>query len=309
MHRAVLSLLVALGAVAATAAPAHAAPTPERHSPRGGCGADPAVEPGTTTAQRVTSGGLTREYLVHLPEDYDSRHPLPVVLSFHGHGRTAEYQEELSRFSEEDAIAVYPQGLIGTDGKSAWQGAPYSADADDVRFTEDLLDRVRADFCTDQDRIYAAGKSNGGGFTNVLACRLGDRIAAFAPVAGAYYPQSGECSPDEPVPMISFHGTADATIPYEGNPTKGLPAIPDWLDGWAERDRCDSDPVTEHPGNRVTRQEWTDCAGRGELVHYRIDELGHDWPSRSSNPDSDEPTVIDATPLIWEFFQDHPKDS
>ena len=304
MHRAVLSLLIALGAVAATGAPALA--TPERPAPRGGCGTTPDVEPGTTEHRELTSGGRTREFLVHVPENYDPDRATPVVLSFHGHNRTAEYQERLSRFSELDTIAIYPQGLVGTDGGTAWQGAPYSADADDVRFTEDLLDRVEDDFCVDTDRVYAAGKSNGGGFTNVLACRSGDRIAAFAPVAGAYYPQSGKCSPSEPVPMISFHGTADDTIPYDGNPEKGLPAIPDWLDGWAERDECSPDPVTEHPQDLVTQQRWEGCADRGALVHYRIDELGHDWPSRSSNPDSDDPTVIEATPLIWKFFQQHP---
>ncbi|MGW0890152.1 alpha/beta hydrolase family esterase [Saccharopolyspora sp. NPDC002578] len=306
MHRAVLSLLITLGAVAATGAPAHATTAPDRPLPRTGCGDTPGIEPGTTARQEITSGGRTREYLVHVPQNYDPERPTPVALSFHGHTRSAEYQEELSGFSELDAIAVYPQGLVGTDGGTAWEGAPYSADADDVRFTSDLLDQVEDDLCVDPDRIYAAGKSNGGGFTEVLACRLGDRIAAFAPVAGAYYPQSGACRPSEPVPMISFHGTADDTIPYDGDPDKGLPAIPDWLGEWAEHDECDADPITEHPQPQVTRQHWTDCADRGALVHYRIDELGHDWPSRSSNPDSDKPTVIEATPLIWEFFQDHP---
>lgn len=305
MHRAVLSLLIVLGAVTATAAPAHAHAQPDR-PPRTGCGSASPVEPGVTTSRTVLSGGRTREYLVHVPEDYHPDRPLPVVLSFHGHTRSAEYQEALTGFSELDTIAVYPQGLVGTDGETAWQGAPYSADADDVRFTGDVLDQVERGLCVDSRRIYAAGKSNGGGFTEMLACRLGHRIAAFAPVAGAYYPQSGKCAPTEPVPMISFHGTADDTIPYEGDPSRGLPSIPDWLAEWAERDECFSEPITDRPRQEVTRQRWIGCAGRGALEHYRIDGLGHDWPSRSANPDSERPTVLEATPIIWKFFQRHP---
>lgn len=306
MRRAVLHLLTALITLALTCAPAHARPRAQAPPPLGGCGTAPPVEPGTTTARHVDSGGTSRSYLVHLPADYRPDRPLPVLLSFHGHTRDAAYQEQLSGFSGLEAIAVYPQGLVGTDGETAWQGAPYSPGTDDVRFTRDLLDQVQHDLCADPRRVYAAGKSNGGGFTHVLACRLGDRIAAFAPVAGAYYPETGPCEPAAPVPMISFHGTGDDTVPYDGDPSRGLPPIPDWLAGWARRDRCAPEPDTAHPQPGVTEQRWNRCAGRGDLSHYRIDGLGHDWPSRTANPDSAQPAALDATPLIWEFFQQHP---
>jgi poly(3-hydroxybutyrate) depolymerase len=57
----------------------------------------------------------------------------------------------------------------------------------DIRFTSDILDKLENDYCVDKARIYSSGKSNGGGFTNTLACDpvLSKRIAAFAPVSGS----------------------------------------------------------------------------------------------------------------------------
>ncbi|MEV6785044.1 ferulic acid esterase [Streptomyces sp. NPDC051098] len=268
-----------------------------------GCRRTPVVPPGVTTAQEMESGGVTRTYTVHLPKRYDPRRSHPVVLSFHGHKRTSQWQEELSGFSALDTIAVYPQGLIGTDGESAWQGAPYSAPVDDVRFTSDLLDRLQRQFCVDNQRIYAAGKSNGGGFVGVLACRMPGRIAAFAPVAGAYYPQSGPCEPSRPASVIVFHGTADATIPYEGNPAKGLPALPDWFADRAGVNGCRPEAKSSRPHPQVEVQRWTGCDTSSRLVHYRVEGAGHVWPSTGPNNDSATPTVIDATPVIWKFFR------
>jgi polyhydroxybutyrate depolymerase len=291
------------------AAPATASPasTVVDHPVRTtGCGRAAPVPAGVTTTQHVTSGGLEREYTVHLPAHYNPRRSYPLVLSFHGHKRTSQYQEELSGFSSLDAISVYPQGLVGTDGETAWTGAPYSAAADDVLLTSDLITKLQKTLCVDANRVFAAGKSNGGGFVGVLACRLAGRIAAFAPVSGAFYPQGGACHPSRPVPILDFHGTADTTIPYAGNPEKGLPTIPGWLAAWSTRDGCRTKPVSWTPVKGVIAQKWLGCDRRGTVEHYRVEGAGHVWPSTKPNLDSATPTVIDATPVIWRFFRNHP---
>lgn len=305
--------MVPLTATTAAASPAPANPasvdmagsTTGKLATSVGCGQ--AATPGSVATHHLRVDGLDRTYLVHVPKHYAPHKPTSVILSFHGHKRTSQWQRELSQFDDSSSIAVYPQGVVGTDGETAWQGAPYSAPGvDDVRFTQEMIDQLETNYCVAPQRIYAAGKSNGGGFTGLLACRMSDRIAAFAPVSGAFYPQGGACHPSRSVPILDFHGGADTTIPYDGNPAKGLPAIPDWLSGWAKRDGCHVGPLRRQDGDDVTVSNWRDCTGGAVVTHYRIADLGHVWPSTSPNPDSAEPTVLDATPIIERFFAAHP---
>lgn len=298
-----------------------------------GCGTNPGQAPGTSQTHTLDSGGRERSYRVHLPEGYRSDRAYPVVLAFHGQGRTSAYMEELTGFSAaSDAIAVYPQGAGGTeDGKPSWQGAPYSAPGvDDVRFTSDLIGTLERDLCVDDRRVHAAGKSNGGAFVALLACRMPERIASFSAVSGAYYedspgpsgpsvrpgvrglspgetqhPQAGACEPRRAAPVLTVHGGADTTIPYGGDSAKGLPPIPQWLAERAELAGCAPQSRDRDPGDGVTRRAWHDCAGRGALVHYKVGSLAHDWPSTRPNPDSDTPSVLDATPLIRQFMEKH----
>lgn len=125
---------------------------------------------------------------------------------------------------------------------------------DDIGFVKALIANLTVSYCIDTGRVFAAGLSNGGGMTNVLACdpTMSVTIAAFAPVSGALYTsQQGTCYPYtiEPVnsipqatcnpgrsnlPIIEFHGTADGTINYLGGPRRGycLPAIAHWTTDW-----------------------------------------------------------------------------
>ncbi|RJQ85095.1 alpha/beta hydrolase family esterase [Amycolatopsis panacis] len=302
-HRlaALCAAVLGFGAVLTSTASASPSGVVDHPIPTTGCGRFTPGAAGTTTVGHLTSGGVQREYRIYVPARYNPHRSYPLVLSFHGHKRTAEWQEKLSGFSGGDMIAVYPQGLTGTDGEAAWTGAPYSATVDDVQFTSDLLTSLQQTLCVDPSRIYATGKSNGGGFTGVLACRMASRIAAFAPVSGAFYPQGGPCNPSRRVAMVDFHGTADPTIPYNGNPEKGLPSIPDWMTGWVDRDQCRFGPISISPIRGVVKQWWPGCS----LARYRIEGAGHVWPSTQPNLDSQTPTLINATPIIRNFLLSH----
>src|SRR5690606_5348609 len=195
--------------LAAGAAPAEAGVRP---APSPGCGSAPPQAPGESRQHDLTTAdGTDRSYRLHLPDDYSPDTPAPLLLAYHGRGGTGAGTEEFSKLSELPAAVVYPEGLVGTgDGeRQAWQGAPYSPPGtDDVAFTHDLLDELEAGLCIDRGRVYATGKSNGAGFTAILACAASERITAIAPVAGAFYPDGPGCSPTRQIPVIEFHGTA-----------------------------------------------------------------------------------------------------
>ncbi|CZT52096.1 related to poly(3-hydroxybutyrate) depolymerase [Rhynchosporium secalis] len=235
-------------------------------------------------------------------------------------GTAPSSQEELSQFSNEEwnpnALAVYPQGI-----DNQWQGDPASKGVDDIGFVSDMIKHFTQRYCVDTSRIYAAGKSNGGGFTNTLACdpQLSKQIAAFAPVSGAFYvPGSTStscsaqtisipCNPGRhPLPMLEFHGSDDTTIPYSGGARRGvcLPTVPHWVREWSKREGHGlTNQTTGLYGGRVLKYEYGGAAGKlGIVTHYLVDGLGHDWPSQGPNGDSDEGTYLDATPLIMDFF-------
>ena len=277
-----------------------------------GCGHASPIETGMSTAITIpvnpaTSEGYhTRTAIVHVPATYDPLQLYAVVLSFHGYGGHAIGMDHSSGFSQladkQGFLAVYPQGL--PDGKT---GTPFWAHVgaidygiDEAAFVTRLLDTLQKKFCVDAKRIYATGFSNGGGMTNFLACRLADRITAFAPISGNFYALPGGCNPGRSVPILDFHGTKDGVLPYMGIPTSKnaawpLPPIPQWLQAWATRDGCSSGPTIFLRQTNVTGEQWNGCRGNATVIHYRIEGGGHTGPPLIHGHSSAE--------VIWNFFK------
>lgn len=320
-----------------TPEPTQEPPTPEAPTP------EPTQEPDSVectagTAPRVADqtidvGGIERSYRLTVPSSYDGMTPMPVVLDFHGFSSSGTQQAQMSGFAElaeqEDFIAVHPQG---TGDLPFWDlGLEGAFVVDDVGFIDALLDRLEEDLCVDPARIFSTGMSNGGYFSARLACDLADRIAAIASVAAVFHPD--DCAPERPIPVLAIHGTDDTIVPYAGGESTltgedGLfedaeieqtdasrellgQAIPDEVEEWAMTNGCGAEhervDVTEH----VAAERWAPCDGDSEVVFYTVDGGGHTWPGSDALVGFEQfvgPTTfeIDATALIWEFFQSHP---
>lgn len=274
-----------------------------------GCGKEPSPAPGTTAEMKMTSGGLQRIYRLHVPVGYNASHMTPLVLNIHGHSETALQQERYSQYSaladQQDFLVAYPQGVIGPDGKLGWSTYGHNdPTVDDILFFSDLLTVLQQHFCVDAQRIYATGISNGGGMTNLLACQMAGRIAAFAPVAAAIYPLPAGCHPARPVSYLEFHGTSDPLVHYNGNTLPRFPAIMDMLQEWATRNGCISGPTIFFQQAEVTGFQWTGCQAGVIVQHYRIEGGGHTWPGATiSTPLGATTHTISATMLSWRFFQ------
>lgn len=277
-----------------------------------GCGKPAPLLPGTSAVKSIDSGGLTRSYLLYLPPGYHSTAKDALVLNFHGHGSNAIQQAYRTAFTSlanrQGFIIAYPQGVIGPDGSTGWAtGLASRPEVNDVLFVSDLLSRLQATLCIDPLRIYATGFSNGGGMTNLLACTLDERIAAFAPVSGSFPPAPGRCHPQRPVPMMEFHGTADHVVPYTGNHKRSLPPISLWLQQWAARNGCTRGPINFYKSQDVIGEKWTACKGNATVIGYRILGEGHTWPTVLFNiRTGNDVSTSSASALIWSFFQSHP---
>lgn len=279
-----------------------------------GCGKASPIAPGSSSDMmieahpRQAEGYTTRSYRVHMPTGYAANHPIPVVLIFHGHGGNSAGMESTTGFSkladQQDFITAYPQGLPdGPGGVPFWASiGPYDYGVDDALFVSDVLNRLQTEFCIDAHRVYVTGFSNGGGMAAYLACTLGKRIAAFAPISGNFYAIPGGCQPGRPLPILEIHGTADPILPYNGipaseNPRWPLPSIPDWLHGWAMRDGCATGSAVFLRTPGVVGERWSNCQGDSAVVHYRMIGEGHSWPRMIGNRS--------GTAVIWDFLQSY----
>jgi len=264
-----------------------------------GCGKQPPIRPGTSANGIVPSGHTLRTYRLHLPRAYNAHRADPLVLSFHGHGQTSliqELQTHMSTLADQDNFVVaYPQGTIGADGHTGWNtGPPNYPHVNDVTFVAGLLDHIESTVCINVKQVYASGFSNGGGFTNVLACEMSSRFAAVAIVSGGIHPVIGGCHPVRAVPLLEIYGTADHVVPYAGNPhNDNEPSVSQWLTAWAQLDSCSGPPTTILQRHGIREEIWHPCKSNSEIVSYQIAGGRHDWPTKG----------FDASTIIWFFFR------
>ena len=286
----------------------------------------PALGPGTHQ-QTFTHGGRTRTYLLRIPPRYDGRTPVPLVLLFHGGGGTAAQIERYVGFNaladRGGFIGVVPDGISmqWNDGRSdSARLVPLVGAVDDVGFIAALLDQLTERFRIDQQRIYAMGFSNGGFLSNRLGMELSSRFAAIAPVAGSLGQAiAPNLAPQSPVAVLYIHGTRDQNVPYEGGEVVGRSGVAisaaRLVDLWVKANGCVTSVRTEqlpdrdpNDGTRVRRDVYGPCRAGTEVLFYTIEGGGHNWPGKPVAVEFGPATKdIDATELIWEFFQRNAK--
>jgi polyhydroxybutyrate depolymerase len=266
----------------------------------------------------LISGGKKRTYLLHVPKAYQPGHSVPLVICLHGF---AEWPAHLMRLSHWNQVAdesgflvVYPSGsgfplrwhANGPFGNAAQAGQ-------DVRFISDLIDHLRKDYSIDTDRVYANGLSNGGGMSFLLAAELSERIAAFGSVGGAYCLPWKDYRPKRPVPAIVFHGTSDPIVPFHGRLMGRVgvpfPDIPEWVQALAAHNGCQASPVPLPASGAVSGLRYPGGATNAEVILYTIAGGGHTWPGGKKMPafiTGRTSMDVDATRLMWGFFEQHP---
>jgi polyhydroxybutyrate depolymerase len=254
----------------------------------------------TQFRSHVKVGGVSRNALVYVPKQAGTAPPA-LVLAFHGSGGTGAFMSRYSGFSKladtAGFVAAYPESI-----GPRWALEPAeSGRPDDVRFVRGLLDTLGGQVCFDKNRVYAAGVSNGGGFTARLACEMSNRIAAIATVAGGYA-DLPECKPDRPVSVLEMHGTSDTVVPYAGRDGRG--GAKQYAADWAARDGCRPQARRSRVATLTARYDWSPCAAGTQVAHIAIIHGAHAWPG-AVPPDPGPRSAIAAAPVIWSFLAPH----
>jgi len=267
-----------------------------------------------STVQTIEHGGITRSYRLYVPDIYDGNTSVPLIFNLHGYTSNALQQEIYGDFrgiaDTANFILVHPEGTLDAAGNSFWNAFGTTSGVDDVGFISALIDKIDEDYNIDLTRVYSCGMSNGGFMSYRLACELGERITAIASVTGTMAINApAACNPYKPTPVMQIHGTADATVPYNGNST--MTAIETVVDFWVDENNCNTSPIEYVVPNTNT----TDlCTAKRFLYHsgsngstvelFKIQGGAHTWPNSTfiigvTNRD------FDASIEIWRFFSQY----
>ena len=255
-----------------------------------------ALPPGDTQ-ETVLVGGVSRSYVLHVPPAYDGSRPVPLLLDFHGLTTSGMQERRDSPYpavtDPEDVVMAFPSGLAGPSGP-AWNVGPCCSDADDVAFARALVTQVSMTACIDPKRVYAAGFSMGGGMAHYLACHAADVFAAVAPASFDQLKENvGDCQPPRPITVISFRGSSDNLVPYDGGPSSVVPGMPVTFLGaqatfqkWAEINGCGSPSAPDGNGCSTA----SSCQGGVEVVlctepgGQTFGDAGIAWPVLKRHP-------------------------
>ncbi len=202
-----------------------------------------------------------RKVIVKFPSGYTGSKPVPLLVNYHPIMGSASQWESGSQIAQtalsDGAIVAFMDGAQGPMGQ-AWNVGPCCTDADDVTFSRNFITEITKQACVDTKRIYAAGFSMGGGFSNYAGCFMADIFAAAAPSAfdlAKEIVDAGLCKPSRPFPILNFRGTNDNVVMYDGGLSQVVSGKPITFMGaknnlkeWGKMNGCSGNPVDKGNG-------------------------------------------------------------
>jgi polyhydroxybutyrate depolymerase len=254
--------------------------------------------------EEIWYDGQKRTYNIHVPTSYDPSISYPLVIVLHGWGENALGIEKRTGFSEkadeEGFIVVYPDGTQRSWNAGFCCGYALKNNIDDVGFIHALIEKITEEYSINSSRIYITGSSNGGMMGYRIGSELSNIVAAIGPVSATIGKESWVIpDPDYPVSVIAFNGMMDKLVRYDGG---RLLSVNESISFWVNQNNCSTTPQTNisESGNIIV-DTYSEGDNGTEVVLYSIVNGGHVWPAG-------EPThEISATDIMWEFFENHPK--
>ncbi|MBN2035455.1 MAG: hypothetical protein JW768_01815 [Chitinispirillaceae bacterium] len=170
---------------------------------------------------KITSAGLSREYIINIPTNYDPNNPYRLIFGMHWMAGTMQMVAndkffQLKRFADSTknyCIFVAPNGY-GND--PLWtQGAK------DHTFFDDMLKLCKEELCIDTTRVFSTGFSFGAMFTYSLSTNHQKQLRAVACLAPANYNIWLPTNTHEPIAYMSTTSVKDETCPWDGGNGRG----------------------------------------------------------------------------------------
>lgn len=163
----------------------------------------------------MESAGLTRQYTIDIPKDYDKNKTYRLIFAMHfmgGHMQTMVEQNyySLKTYAERDGVSVIFVAPEGYTDRSPWRGG----DDKDHIFFADMLKLFKEKLSIDTSRVFCCGFSFGAMFTYSLSLEFQNDLRAVACYAPAnwniYLPENKHL----PLAYFSTTGTEDGLCKF-----------------------------------------------------------------------------------------------
>ena len=258
---------------------------------------------------RFTIGGERPATLIR-PLKYVAGTPIPVVTVLHGYGGNSGSVDQyfgISRRRNRDHFAVIlSDGTRDRDERQFWNATDFCCDfwgedPDDAGYLNDLVEEA-TDYVAISG-VYLIGLSNGAFMSYRMACESMPKLRGIVSLAGTSFHDAKRCEGARPLPILHIHGTADATILYNGGSRAGgavrYPGAKETVERWASRAGCDFeagdtleslDLVADLPGAETTPLRYRTGCNTGITVELWTIQDGSHVPAFDSNDIGDRLT-------------------
>ena len=255
--------------------------------------------------------GITRHYILHVPEKLPPQSPL--VFNLHGGLVTAIQTQSFSQMdilaNQESFAVCYPQGLSIYD---EFDGPMWNAnlnftpdvELDDSGFLAALAIHLQEQHNLSAECTYACGWSTGAFMCFTLACEYPDVFHAIGSLSGSMSGYDwGNCNTSNHTPIVQISGMQDILMPYTGvGPNDpvfyGGPGIEELVDFWTtDMNECMSFYSTPSFGQQYEFDIYSDCSNGTEVWEYRVLDGGHDWFGAWGSD------AVNVTGVFWDFFK------
>jgi len=255
-------------------------------APSAGCG----MPAPASMRYSIDVGGMTREYILSVPSNYDANHPYLLIFGWHPWGGSAQQVAGtgssgyygLKGSSNNQAILVAPEGLDFNGQGLGWG----NTNGQDIAFLHAMLDLFQSQMCVDQSRIFSVGFSFGGMMSNAVGCA--GLARAIAPMAGNST-VSGCLAGTQPVAYMGFHGTHDSVVDISGGRTA--------RDVFVKRNGCSTTTTPSSPS-------WCDGLASNYQPCTCVDYQGcmPGYPVTWCEYNADHQAAPNSGPTLWKFF-------
>lgn len=279
---------------------------------------DPRREPGQFLHGVFGAAAGSRRYRLYVPAKPTSG-PRPLVVMLHGCKQDpADFAAgtTMNALAEEHGcLVLYPEQPHSANASGCWNWfeAPHQRrDQGEPAILAGMTREILREHGGDAGRVYVAGLSAGGAMAAILGATYPDLYAAVGvhsglaagcahdlmsglnAMKGAHLKKARGAHPVRALPVIVFHGDADAVV----SPSNGDAVYHQFTRGVKLAE-------AREQGNGWTRTVARDDAGRTRAEYWRLQGAGHTWSGGSTDGSYAVAAGPNASAEMLRFFLEH----